>query len=204
VSASALPERAELSTVPVSPRLVDLLPHGGLPQGATVTVTGSRSLLLMLLAEATSRGQWAAAIGLPDLGLVAAAELGVDLDRLALVPHVGEAPGRVLAAAADGMDLIALGAGAVPGESLQRRLSTRVRNRGAVLLVDGDWPAPNLTLAARPVAWHGLDGGHGYLSSYQLEIQGGGKGPWRTHRIQIAAEASTSTSNTALAAVTLG
>jgi hypothetical protein len=171
-----------------------------------VTVTGSRSLLLMLLAEATARGLSAAAVGMPDLGLVAAVELGVDLSRLVLVPTVGEQPATVLAALADGFDLIALYAEAVPDEAAQRRISTRVRNRGAVLLVDGDWSAPSLTLAARPAAWYGLDDGHGYLSSYELEVHVGGKGPWRTHRLQIPAEPPTTTGSPspALAALTPG
>jgi hypothetical protein len=206
VPASVLPDRGESSLLPVAAQLADMLPQGGLPRGATVTVTGSRSLLLALLAEPTAWGLWAAAVGLPDLGLVVAAELGVDLDRLALVPDVGERPGSVLGALTDGFDLIALNAGAVPEEALRRRVTTRVRHRGAVLLVDGDWPGASLTLAARLVAWYGLDGGHGYLASYELEIRAGGKGPWRRHRLQIPTEARADPggASPALAVVTPG
>ena len=62
-----------------------LLPGGGLRRGSTVTVRGSTSLLLAMLGAATRAGSWCVVVGMPHLGLVAA-ELGVDLDRLAMAP----------------------------------------------------------------------------------------------------------------------
>ena len=72
-------------TLPVLPALADLLPDG-LRRGSSIGVSGpgSRSLVLALIAEATSSGSWAAVVGDPDLGLVAAAEVGVALERLAM------------------------------------------------------------------------------------------------------------------------
>ena len=72
--------------------LAALLPGGGLRRGATVAVTGAvgaTSLMLALLAEASAGGAWAGVVGRPDLGLVAAAEAGIALERLALVPYPG-------------------------------------------------------------------------------------------------------------------
>ena len=72
-----------------------LLPGGGLRRGATVSVTaaagvgGATSLALALVAEASRAGSWVAAVGLPSLGLVAADELGVALERLVLVAAPG-------------------------------------------------------------------------------------------------------------------
>ena len=54
---------------------------------------GATSLLLALLAERLASGAWAGVIGRPELGLVAAAEAGVALERLALVPYPGGGPG---------------------------------------------------------------------------------------------------------------
>jgi hypothetical protein len=69
---------------------------GGLRRGSTMSVAGSTALVLALLAEATGEGSWAAITGMPDVGVVAAAELGVDLERLALVPDPGAEVAAVL------------------------------------------------------------------------------------------------------------
>src|ERR1700753_3404528 len=66
--------------------------EGGVRRGSTLVVgspTGGVSLALALVAAASGEGAWAAAVGLPSLGLRAAAELGVGLERLALVPAPG-------------------------------------------------------------------------------------------------------------------
>ena len=75
---------------------------------------GGVSLALSLVAAATVEGAWAAAVGLPSLGLLAAAELGVRLERLALVPVPGDRWPVVVAALLDGMDLLLLG---LPGRA---------------------------------------------------------------------------------------
>jgi len=65
----------------VDNRLRPLLPWPGIPRGSTVGVIGSMSLLMLLLASATEQG-WAAAVGMPDIGALAASEIGVTTDRL--------------------------------------------------------------------------------------------------------------------------
>src|ERR1044071_2615739 len=103
--ASAPDDRARM--LPVHPALAGLFPWGGLRRGTTVSVRGSTSLLFALLAPPTDTGSWAALVGMPDLGLRAAAELGVAVDRLALVRHPGRNLPAVVAALLDGMDLVA-------------------------------------------------------------------------------------------------
>ena len=56
-------------------------------------MVGSTSLALQLVAAASAAGSWVAAVGVPALGAVAAAEAGVVLERLALVPRPGRAVG---------------------------------------------------------------------------------------------------------------
>ncbi|HEX4703670.1 MAG TPA: hypothetical protein VH352_16190, partial [Pseudonocardiaceae bacterium] len=90
--------------LPVRAELADLLPLHGLRRGSTVVVRGSTTVLLALLAEATAAGSWAAVVGMPDLGLLAAAELGVAMPRLAVVPKPGANFGDVVAALLDGVD----------------------------------------------------------------------------------------------------
>ena len=62
-------------------------------------------MLVTMLAAATGAGCWCAAwSGIPRLGLVAAHELGADLNRLALVPDPGADWPEVVAALLDGID----------------------------------------------------------------------------------------------------
>ncbi|MBW0119495.1 hypothetical protein I4J48_30055, partial [Pseudonocardia sp. KRD-169] len=78
---------ADGRVLPVSGPLARLLPAGGLRRGSAVSVLGgpgSTSLLLALVAEASAEGAWVGVVGRPELGLVAASEAGVRLDRLAL------------------------------------------------------------------------------------------------------------------------
>ena len=91
--------------LPVPVPLAPLFPDGALRRGTTTTVAGlpghgATTLALALLAAASQAGSWCAAVGLSDPGVVAAAELGVDLRRVVFVPHPGggwaEAAGDLL------------------------------------------------------------------------------------------------------------
>ncbi|HYZ09141.1 MAG TPA: hypothetical protein VE709_11300, partial [Pseudonocardiaceae bacterium] len=91
--ASSLGERLDIQggrPYPVHAPLAPLLPGGGLRRGSVVAVRGSTALLLALLAAATTQGAWAAVVGIGDLGVLAAAEAGVAVQRLVLVPAPGE------------------------------------------------------------------------------------------------------------------
>ncbi|WP_334444875.1 class I SAM-dependent methyltransferase [Micromonospora sp. CPCC 206060] len=70
-------------------------------------VTGSTSLLLLLAGTVTGTDLWSAVGGAPSLGLVAAAEIGVSLDRLALVFHPGPDLPAVVSALVGAMSLVA-------------------------------------------------------------------------------------------------
>lgn len=174
---AAARQRAQVTgrVLPVRPELRDLLPHGGLRRGSTVAVRGSASLLLALLAEATATGSWAAAVGMPNLGLVAAGELGVEVGRLALVPRPGAELASVTAALLDGMDLVAVAPGGT-APSVARRLSARARHRGAVLLSLGPWPGAELELGYETGQWTGLASGAGHLRARWAEIRIAGRG----------------------------
>ncbi|GGM58949.1 hypothetical protein GCM10012275_32710 [Longimycelium tulufanense] len=162
-----LPVRAELSAV---------LPWSGLRRGGTVAVRGSTALLLALLAEATAAGSWAAVVGLPGLGVLAAAEAGVAVERLALVPRPGDEPAAVVAALLDGVDLVAVAGTDRIGRVGARKLAVRARQRGAVLVPFGSWPAADVELSCVAGQWHGLGAGHGYLRERQLLVRARGRG----------------------------
>jgi hypothetical protein len=87
---------------PAPPVLRDVLPGGVFRRGSTVEVLGSTSLLFALIAAASGGKAWAAAVGMNDLGFVAAADFGVALERFAVIPEPGPQWLRVVAALADG------------------------------------------------------------------------------------------------------
>jgi len=175
VAAQAERARVTGKVLPVAPALAGLLPAAGLRRGSTVAVHGSTSLLLALLAEATTAGSWAAVVGMPSLGLAAAAEYGVDLGRVALVPRPGAELPAVVAALLDGVDLVAVHADTVQ-TAVARRLSARARHHGAVLLSFGAWPGADVELSCRLSAWSGLSGGYGHLSERRVQVRVHGRG----------------------------
>jgi hypothetical protein len=160
--------------LPVLPALANLFPRGGMRRGSTVAVRGSVTVLLALLAQATAGGSWAGVVGLPRLGVVAAAELGVEVSRLALVPNPGPDLPAVAGALLDGMDLVVVG-GRV-AEPQARRLSARARHRGAVLIAFGPWPGVDLELTYVRGLWSGPDSGYGHLNGRELTVSAQGRG----------------------------
>ncbi len=169
---------ADERLLPVVPALRPLLPGQGLRRGTTVAVSRSAALALALVAAASAAGSWVAAVGLPDLGIVAAAESGIALERLALVPVPGARVWpTVVAALLDAVDVVLVRSPARLPATQARRLAARARERGAVLVPLGAWPEPaDLRLAVTSSAWSGLGQGHGRLQARQVEVLVAGRG----------------------------
>ena len=175
--------------LPVAGRLGELLPAGGVQRGSTVAVdgspgSGSTTVALTLAAAATSAGEWAAVVDPSGpswggtLGARAAAEAGVELERLAVVRRVPpDRWGAVVAALLDGITLVVA---AVPphvrlGDA--RRLVARARERGAVLVAFGAWPVEAaVRVHTGPGVWRGLDAGSGLLETRDLNVHVEAKG----------------------------
>ncbi|RDI51669.1 hypothetical protein [Nocardia mexicana] len=181
------PLRRELLPVP-SP-LVELLPEGGLAKGSVVEYAGSGSLLTGLLAAVTGGGGHAAVVGLPRLGLLAAAEMGAQLGRLAVVPDPGPDPVEVAAVLLDGLDLVVLGLGglSVP-PSRTRVLAARARSKGSTLVVTGGaWSGSTLRIDTRIAGYDGLGRGCGRLRTLRLDVRVRGRSaPPRTGRLELS------------------
>jgi hypothetical protein len=143
-----LPDSA--AKLPIPPLLADVLP-GSLPMGTVAVLSGARSLPLSMVAAVTAAGQNAAIVGQPDIGLLAAVEMGADLSRVALIPDPGTDPVEVAAVLMDGMDLVVLGlSGRSVPPTRARAVVARAHQKGCTLLiVDGDWPGAHLRLEAR-------------------------------------------------------
>lgn len=144
--------------------------------GAVQPGGGSTSLLLALLAAASNAGSWCAVVGVPTLGALAAAESGIALDRLALVPDPGPEWPTVVAALIDGVDVVVV---AVPGQvsaSITSRLVARARQRGCVLVPYGRWDGADVTLQVTQGRWEGLGAGHGRLRRRKVTVVARGRG----------------------------
>ncbi|OMC26210.1 hypothetical protein [Mycobacterium colombiense] len=158
------------------PWLADLLP-APVPRGTVAVLSGARSLLLSMVAAVTAAGGNAAIVGQPDIGLLAAAEMGADLSRLAVIPDPGTDPVEVAAVLVDGMDLVVLGLGGrrVP-PTRARAVVARARNKGCTLLVTGgDWLGAPTRLAAR-VCGYDITAdsrpGFGRIGGVRLQVSG--------------------------------
>ena len=175
---------AQQHVLPVDEAFDSLLPWGGLRRGSVVRVGGrsgsaALSLTFALIARATAAGSWAAVAGVDDIGAVAAEEAGVALERLALVPRVPvEQWAVVTAALLDALDVVVVQPPARVRASDARRLATRARERGGVLVAIGDrWTeAVDLRLAVGGEQWLGLGEGSGHLRARRVEVMANGRG----------------------------
>jgi hypothetical protein len=186
--------------LPVLPCLAPLLPGGGLQRGAVVTVStggggtgasagggtgvgraggGATTLAFALLAAASAAGSWCAAIGTADPGILALAEMGVDLGRLVLVPRPGGAWPEVAAVLLDELDAVLVCPPGRTGLGVARRLAGRARHRRTVLVVRGGrgvWPeGAEVQLTVETSRWEGVDGGHGHLRGRHVEVVTSGR-----------------------------
>ncbi|GIJ77804.1 hypothetical protein SAMN05443287_111102 [Micromonospora phaseoli] len=169
--------------LPVRPELTGLLPGRGLRRGSTIAVgvgqtrhSGTASLLLALLAEASRAGSWCAVVGVPTFGAGAAAEAGIALDRLALVPQPGPEWPTVVAALIDGVDVVVTAVPSALAASVADRLAARVRQRGSVLVPYGRWDGADVTLQVVRGVWDGLGAGRGRLRRREVTISARGRG----------------------------
>lgn len=163
--------------LPVAEPLRPLLPGGSLRRGGTVAVDRSPALVLALLAAASAGGAWCALVGLPEIGLVAAEEAGLDLSRLALVSEPGLELVGVTAALLDGLDLVVVAGGERLPAGARQRLAARARQAGSVLLPVGSWPGADVRLEVEGGRWSGLVGaGAGRLRGRRVRLRARGRG----------------------------
>jgi hypothetical protein len=173
--------------------LASLFPDGGLRRGSTVAIqtgpaSGATTLALAVAVTASQTGSWCAVVGLPALGLVMAAGLGISLERLALVPDPGDRWPVVAAALIDALDIVVI---RPPGRCRPvdaRRLAARARERGAVLIPVGTaWPeGADLRLSVLAGIWQGLGQGHGHLGGRLALVGAEGRGAAaRPRRVQL-------------------
>jgi hypothetical protein len=181
-----------LPVLPVLPVFADLLPGGGLRRGCAVTVERSWMLCVALVAGASATGAWCAVVGMPQLGVLAAAQAGLDVGRLLLVPDPGPRWPQVVATLLEGCELVLLRPPSRPSAHVTRRLVAHARRNGSVLLIDRDvnkdvnrdadrdsgeeWTGAHLRLRLDRSAWVGIGAGHGRLRGRRVQVVASGRG----------------------------
>ena len=168
----ALPGSGRL---PVLPALRELLP-GGLQRGTVVAVGRWSLLCLAVAAGASAAGAWCAAVGLPQLGVAAAADAGLDPGRMLLIPDPGAHWPQVVASLLDGCELVILRPRGPLAAHLRRRLAAALRRSGGVLVVAGDWAEARTRLRIERQEWAGLGTGHGRLRGRRAQVTADGRG----------------------------
>lgn len=168
---TATTERA----LPTLPAVTELL-SGSLKGGAVYSVRGSSALVMAMMAGPSAEGAWCGVVGMPSFGAEAARALGVDLERLVLVPDPQHDWLSVVAALVDALTVVVV---RPPGEVTSgeaSRLSARLRTRGAMLIAVGSWPGSEARLEVQANAWSGLGAGEGHLTARQATIAVTGRG----------------------------
>ncbi|MGW5384024.1 hypothetical protein [Nocardia sp. NPDC003963] len=152
--------------------------------GTVLECSGSRYLLLGLLAAVTETGRWAAVLGTPGLGLLAVAELGGRLDRLAHIRDPGPDPVATAAVLLDGIGLVVLDAPGSATPARTRAVVSRVRSQQAVLIVTSPGAiSADVKLQAQVTGYTGLGEGRGRVREIHLDVQTSGRRihrPWET------------------------
>ncbi|MGN8551206.1 UNVERIFIED_CONTAM: hypothetical protein OHV15_01300 [Microbacterium sp. SLM126] len=162
--------RLDAPVLPVHPALASLLPGGGLRPGAAYSLSRSTSLLLALMSQPSQAGSWCGVVGMPRLGAEAAERLGVDLSRLVLIPEPGTRWLAITATIAEVLPVVAVRpSGRAPDAEISR-LAARLRDRGAVLLVQGPWPQAEAVIEVDAPEWTGVGRGHGYLAGREVTV----------------------------------
>jgi hypothetical protein len=174
--------------LPLEGTLAELVPGGALARGSVLRTTGSvgggaTTVGFELAAACTRLGEWAAAIDLDGtLGVLAAAEAGVALERFPVVRRVPPARwATVVAALLDGVSLVVAEVPRGVGLGDARRLEARARERESVLVVaetcGAVWPGgATCTLHAAASTWDGMERDAGVLTGRRLRVEVEGRG----------------------------
>ena len=156
--------------LPTLPAVSELLSGASLRGGSAYSVRGSAALVMALMAGPSAEGAWCGVVGLPSFGAEAARGLGVDLERLVLVPEPGHDWLNVVAALVDALTVVVVRppGEVTPGEA--SRLAARLRTRGAMLIAYGSWPGSEARLEVESNTWAGLGEGEGLLTARQATV----------------------------------
>lgn len=191
-------------TLPVAADLAELFAERALVRGRTLACTGpaATSAAMAVVAAPVIAGSWLAVVDVPTFGLDAASEAGIPLERVVAIATDSEMVTagwvEVMAAAVDGFDIVvshlprttsAASASSVT-DAMLRKLSTRIRQRGAVVVLIDDagvvagsngtgsnsagWSCDGL-VQTTSISWSGLGSGFGHLRERSIDLAASGR-----------------------------
>lgn len=181
----------------VAPTVDEAVPEGldevvrRLRSGAAHSIE-SRGLALACMGAAMPPGAWGAIVGMPDLGIEAARDLGVPIDRVALVPHPGRSWLDVVASLAEAMPVVLAASPGSVSPTDAARLAARLRQSSSTLLVAGPWPSAATVVRSVRAEWQGLADGDGRIAAGGLIVEVASGGAPSRARIPIAGDGATS------------
>lgn len=166
--------------LPISNDMNSILQQRGIPLGSCVGITGSTSLLHVLLKGPTLKKLWCAIVGMPDFGVLAATELGVDIKRLLFLPYPRTKWVKAASSLLDACSVVVVNLQNSYSHAEAQHLAARARHHRHVLVLTGkyatQWPQLDLSLHCDTIHWDGIKNGDGYLHQQHLEITATGKG----------------------------
>ena len=187
--------------LPVVEPLVSLLPDGGLVRGKAVACGGvaAMSLAGSLAVAATASGSWLAVVGVPTLGLEAAEEFGIPLERVVGVDlptsDDNERWAELVAATFDGFEVVITAVPRRLNAVLARRVQARMQSRQAVMITVGtsslgtaqtrDPFSVDVELHAGEPRGEGVAAGWGHLRGRRVAVSSSGRRVPRPHRVSL-------------------
>lgn len=191
---------ARQRTLPVAEPLAPLFPDGALVRGQAIACRGAAatSLALALAAEPAAAGSWVAVVDVPWLGVEAAAELGLPLERLVRIdPGSSSSWADLVAAVLDGFEVVVTSVPRRVPAAVARRVQARLQAREGVLLTVGgrsaadgsngsSGPVPvELTVEATAPVWEGVEQGWGCLRGRRVTVVSSGRRVPRPRRVDV-------------------
>jgi hypothetical protein len=138
--------------------------------GSVLRLSGSMAALWAIAGVALGSEDWCVVVGLPDAGLLAAAEAGLALDRTVLIPYLDTEVLRVLAGLVDAYALVVIGPLNISGAD-RRRIEARLRYTGGRLIVFGDWKGARVTVKVSRVLIEGLGENERQVGTLKLDSE---------------------------------
>ena len=153
-----------------------VLPQGRLRAGTAASTGGDMPLLLALAAQTAQGTAGWAAVGLPQLGTLAAESAGLELARGMRIDEPGHRWGQVLVIALEAVPVVLVGALGPVSDQVARRLAAVLRRSGSILIAADQWEGAEVRLRVVSASWEGVGQGHGLLRGRRVTVAAAGRG----------------------------
>lgn len=141
-----------IPTLPTHPAVHRLL-GSPLVAGGCYSVIGSATLAMQFLQAASASGTWCAVLGVRDFGYEYAASIGMRLDRMVSIPHLGVDWMSTAAALAGAACTLLITPPTPPTSAQAERILSKLRAHGSALVSTSKWPHALATVQIEATHW---------------------------------------------------